>query len=156
MGHERILIVEDETIAGMDIRQMVQELGYDPIGLIGSGEDAVAFALAHHPDVVLMDILLKGPMSGILAAEAIRSQSGCAVIYVTAQSERLMLDLAEFAQKRIAVLMKPVDEQELHSAIENALHQPRMEEPLGEPASRVRESEEPLGEWPPRISELAG
>jgi len=59
MTHELILIVEDEKIAGMDVRLTAQELGYHSIGPIASGKDGVTLAPALRPDVVLMDILLR-------------------------------------------------------------------------------------------------
>ena len=137
MAHERILIVEDEHITGMDIRQMVKELGYEPIGPIAYGKDAVASVLADCPDVVLMDILLKGAMNGIQAARDIRSTCRCPVIYVTAQSDRSILDLAEVTEPSGWVL-KPIDEQELHTAIERALDRRRIGEQLREPPPSVR------------------
>ena len=126
-AQELILIVEDEKITGMDIRQTVQQLGYEPIGPVASGEDAVMSALALYPDVVLMDIALKGPMDGIQAAEAIRSKYCCPVIYVTAHSDQSTLDRAKVIEPFVYIL-KPIDEQELHTAIEMALYQHRIEE----------------------------
>lgn len=130
MAHELILIVEDERITGMDIRLIVRQLGYEPIGPVASGEDAVMIALALRPDVVLMDILLKGPMDGIQAAEAIQSQYPCPVIYVTAHSDRTTLDRAKVIEPSGWVL-KPVDEEELQKAIEKALYRNRMETQSG-------------------------
>jgi DNA-binding NarL/FixJ family response regulator len=139
MAYERILIVEDEYITGENIRQMVQEFGYEPIGPVASGKDALTSALAHCPDVVLMDIVLKGPMNGIQVADAIRSQSRCPVIYVTAHSDRLTVGLTKTTEPFGRVL-KPIDEQELHTAIKMALNQPR--------------TEKSLSAWPPRTHEL--
>jgi CheY-like chemotaxis protein len=126
MAHERILIVEDEKITGMDIRQTVQEFGYEPIGPVASGEDAVTSALVQRPDVVLMDIALKGPMDGIQAAEVIRSQYLCPVIYVTAHSNLTTLDRAKVTEPS-GWILKPVDEEELHTAIQRALYRHGME-----------------------------
>jgi DNA-binding NarL/FixJ family response regulator len=141
MAYERVLIVEDEYITGENIRQMLQEFGYEPIGPVASGKDALASALAHSPDVVLMDIFLKGPMNGIQVAEAIRSQSRCPVIYVTAHSDRFTTEMTKTTEPFGRVL-KPIDEQELHRAIEKALDQPRI----------VKSS----AAWPPRVHELSG
>ncbi|HVN24465.1 MAG TPA: response regulator [Syntrophorhabdales bacterium] len=139
MGYERILIVEDEYITGEGIRHMVYQFGYEPIGPVASGKDAIASALAHGPDVILMDIQLKGPMNGIQAAEAIRAQSRCPVIYVTANSDQLRtrgaVDTGSFGP-----VLKPINEQELLAAIKKALNQPRAES-----APRA---------WPPVVHEL--
>ena len=118
--HERILIVEDETITSLDIRQRLLEFGYEPLGPVASGDEAVASALSLHPDIVLMDIILKGSMTGIQAAEAIRAQSRCPVIYVTGNSDRLTVDSANVTQP-FGLVLKPIDERELHAAIEKAL-----------------------------------
>jgi DNA-binding NarL/FixJ family response regulator len=126
MAHEWILIVEDEKITGMDIRQMVREFGYEPIGPVASGEDAVTVALALRPHVILMDILLKGRMDGIQAAEAIRSKYSCPVIYVTAHSDQTTLDRARVMEPS-GWILKPVDEEELHKAIERALYEQRID-----------------------------
>lgn len=138
MARERILIVEDEVITGMDIRQMVLGFGYEPIGRVASGQDAVASAVALRPDVVLMDIILKGSMTGIEAAEAIRSHSRCPVIYLTGNSDRLTVNLAKVTEP-FGLVLKPIDEHELHTAIEKALHRFRMEEPLRGWSPRVHE-----------------
>lgn len=131
MAHERILIVEDEKITSMDIRQMLVDFGYRPLGPVASGDDAVASALSLRPDVVLMDIILKGSMNGIQAAEAIRAQSRCPVIFVTGNSDKLTVDSANATQP-FGLVLKPIDEHELHAAIEKALHRPE-----GAPLSRA-------------------
>ncbi len=139
MARERILIVEDERITGLDICETVRELGYESIGPVAYGTDAIAKALAHRPDAILMDIHLKGSVDGIEAAEVIRSQSRCPVIYVTALSDELTRGRARITEP-IGCVLKPIDEQKLRAAIEKALHQPKMEEPSSA--------------WPPRSSEL--
>jgi DNA-binding NarL/FixJ family response regulator len=127
-AHQRILIVEDEATTSLDIRQRLLEFGYEPLGPVASGDDAVASALSLHPDVVLMDIILKGSMNGIQAAEAIRARSRCPVIYVTGNSDRLTVDSANVTQP-FGLVLKPIDERELHAAIEKALWLPREDPP---------------------------
>jgi AmiR/NasT family two-component response regulator len=139
MAQERILIIEDEFITGESIRQMIQEFGYEPIGPVASGKDAVTSALTHRPDVILVDILLKGSINGIQAAEAIRSQSRCPVIYVTAHTDRFTVELSK-ATEPFGRVLKPINGQELRAAIEMALSRPK--------------TEELVGAWPPRSREL--
>ena len=134
-AQELILIVEDEKITGMDIRQTVQQFGYESVGPVASGEDAVAVALALRPAVVLVDIQLKGRMDGIQTAAAIRSHYPCPVIFVTAHSDEPTRDQAKVAEPSGWVL-KPVDEGELHEAIKMALHRPTETERLKGMASR--------------------
>ncbi len=131
MAHERILIVEDERIATMMISHQLVELGYEPVGPVDSGEEAVARVREFCPDVILMDIVLKGTMDGVQAAKAIQSVYPCPVIYVTAHSDQSTLDRAKLT-KPFGYIVKPVSERELHIAIEIALHNYHMEEKLKE------------------------
>jgi two-component system, response regulator PdtaR len=121
MSGERILIVEDEAITGMTIREMVRMFGYEPHGPVVSGQAAVTSALALRPDVILMDIMLKGPMNGIQAARAIRAQYCCPVIYLTGSSDQVRADLVQLTEL-FDLVLKPIGEQELHAAIKTALH----------------------------------
>jgi PAS domain S-box-containing protein len=131
MAHERILIVEDETITAMDICERIRALGYEPLGPVASGRDAIENICVLCPDLVLMDIALRGPMDGVQAAEAIQSTHPCPVVYVTAHSDRSTLDRAKLTAP-YGYVLKPVNERELHVAIEIALHRHRMEEQLME------------------------
>jgi diguanylate cyclase (GGDEF)-like protein/PAS domain S-box-containing protein len=137
MAHERILIVEDENITAMDTRKTLQELGYEPIGPVGSGKDAITSALTHHPDVILMDIILKGPIDGIETAQAIQSQYRCPVIYVTAHSDQSTLDRVKVTEP-FGYVLKPINERELHTAIEMALCRHKLEQQLRESEERYR------------------
>jgi len=121
MAGERILIVEDEVITGMDVRGMLRIFGYEPYGPVATGKAAVESALALRPDVILMDVTLKGPMNGIQAAEAIRSQYRCPVIYLTGSSDQVGAASAKLTEP-FGLVLKPIDEDELHRAIETALY----------------------------------
>ena len=105
---------------GLDIRQRVQQLGYEPVGPVASGKDAIEHALTLHPDVILMDIFLKGPMDGIQTAATIRSQYPCPAIYITAHADQSTIDRAK-ATEPAGYLLKPINEWELQTAIELAL-----------------------------------
>ena len=137
MTHKRILIVEDEKITAMEMAEHLEQLGYQPLGPCASGEEAVASVLALHPDVVLMDIALNGPMDGIQAAEVIRSTCPCPVIYVTAHSDQATLERAKVTEP-FGYVLKPVNERELHIAIEIALYRAKLEEKLRESEERYR------------------
>ncbi len=130
-GRSRILIVEDERITALDIYQRIQQLGYEPVGIVDTGKDAIEHALSLHPDLILMDILLKGPMDGIQATEAIRSQYPCPVIYLTAHADQPTIDRAK-ATEPAGYVLKPVNERELHAAIELALSRDGIEDLLRE------------------------
>ena len=82
----RLLVVEDEVLVARDIQARLQRMGYEVVGTVARGEDAVSTALAESPDLILMDINLKGEMDGIEAATQINEVSSVPVIYCTAYS----------------------------------------------------------------------
>ena len=84
---KQILVVEDEAITGMDIQRRLKNLGYIVPVVVSSGEDAIKKVKENNPDLVLMDINLKGEMDGIEAALKIHSFSDIPVIYLTAFSD---------------------------------------------------------------------
>ncbi|MCC4765701.1 response regulator [Methanosarcina sp. DH1] len=122
----RILIVEDEHIVAMGIKKMVKSLGYTVTGVASSGEDAISKAESTFPDVVLMDIMLKGNMDGVEAASEIRERFDVPVVYLTAYSDNKILERAKKTEP-FGYIVKPFDEKDLHSSIEIALHRHRKE-----------------------------
>ena len=76
MAQAKILIVDDEVVVAEDIRRQLRALGYLVVGVVASADEAVRLAGEHRPDLVLMDIKLKGPMDGIDAARIIQTQYG--------------------------------------------------------------------------------
>ncbi|MBI3815776.1 MAG: response regulator [Nitrospinae bacterium] len=129
----KILIVEDESIIAKDLKNRLERLGYEIPAAVQSGEEAVKKAKELHPDLVLMDIMLRG-MSGIAAADQIRISCNIPVLYVTAFSDENILKLAKMTEP-YGYILKPFDERELHIAIEMALYRHKME-------TKLRESEQ--------------
>jgi two-component system, response regulator PdtaR len=84
MEKARILIVEDETVIALGIESKLKILGYEATSIVNSGEKAIEKAESEKPDIILMDIRLKGEMDGIEAAEVIRNKFGIPVIFSTA------------------------------------------------------------------------
>ena len=82
MERARILVVEDEGIVAMDLETRLISLGHDVTAVVSSGEEAVAKAIETSPDLVLMDIMLKGQMDGVEAALQIRDHLNIPVIYL--------------------------------------------------------------------------
>ncbi len=130
----RILVVEDVAITAMDIKRRLERLGYEVVGLAASGEDAIAKAESLRPDLVLMDIKLKGEMDGVQAAATIRRQYDIPVVYLTAYSDETTLQRAKITQP-FGYVLKPFEERELHTAVEMALYRHTLER-------RLRESEQ--------------
>lgn len=130
----KILVVEDEGIVAQDIRNILENLGYTVPAIAASGATAVERAAEIRPDLVLMDIVLKGKMDGIDAAEKIRVHFDIPVIFLTAHADERTLQRAKM-QEPFGYILKPFDKQGLSIAIEMALYKHRMDR-------RVRESEE--------------
>jgi CheY-like chemotaxis protein len=122
----RILVVEDEHIVAMGIKKMLKSLGYTVTGVASSGEDAISKAESTFPDVVLMDIMLKGDMDGVEAAKEIRERFDVPVVYLTAYSDNKILERAKRTEP-FGYIIKPFDEKDLYSSIEVALHRQRKE-----------------------------
>ena len=126
MAEGRILIVEDEHIVAMGIKRMLKSLGYTVTGVASSGEDAISKAESTFPDVVLMDIMLKGDMDGVEAAREIKEKFDIPVVYLTAYSDNKILERAKTTEP-LGYIIKPFDEKDLYSNIEVALHRYRKE-----------------------------
>ncbi|HEC78750.1 MAG TPA: PAS domain S-box protein [candidate division WOR-3 bacterium] len=134
MSGTRILIVEDESIVAKDIEQRLINLGYQVTSISASGEAAVKKIKKEDPDIVLMDIKLKGRMDGIEAAEQIRTRFKIPVVYITAYADNQTLERAKITEP-FGYILKPFEDTELKSAIELALYKHKIE-------GKLRESEE--------------
>ncbi len=121
MAKNNILVVEDEAIVSKDIQQSLKKMGYNIVGSSATGEKAVELALELKPDLVLMDIMLKGEMSGIDAAEKIRESINIPVIYLTAYADENTLAKAKVTEP-YGYIIKPFKEIDLHTSIEMALY----------------------------------
>jgi len=137
MTRPRILVVEDEAIVALDIRDQLARLGYVAVGHAIRGDQAVALAESLHPDLVLMDIQLSGPMDGIDAAQAIRTRLGIPVVFLTAFSEDETLERAKLVEPA-GYVVKPFSERELHSVLEMALYKAVVEQRLRDSEARYR------------------
>jgi hypothetical protein len=122
----RILVVEDERIVARSLRKQLTALGYDVIAQAPSGEEAIQLTEEFLPDLVLMDISLEGPMDGVEAAATIRKRFGFPVVYLTAFSNKEILERARVTEP-FGYILKPYEERELHVVIEMALYKHRME-----------------------------
>ena len=137
MTAPRILIVEDNAIVAYNLQDKLLEMGYEPCGVLFSGQDAVARLPALEPDLVLMDIRLPGEIDGVEAAAQIRAEYDVPVVYVTGHSDDATLQRAKCTEP-FGYLLKPFDEREVMSAIEMALYKHRMERLLRESERRYR------------------
>ena len=121
MSKSNILVVEDESIVSKDIQQSLKKLGYNISGAASTGEKAIILANETKPDLVLMDIMLKGDMSGIETAEKIKETLNIPVIYLTAYADENTLSRAKVTEP-YGYIIKPFKEIDLHTSIEMALY----------------------------------
>ncbi len=133
MCNNRILIVEDDLIIAEDNKKILIGLGYDVTAIAVSGDDALAKITLEMPDLVLMDIKLKGEMDGTEAAARIRAEFNIPVVYVTAYADELTLQKIKQTEP-YGLIVKPFETQELKGVIENAIYKHEME-------NKVRQSE---------------
>ena len=109
-----ILIVEDEAIVAHDLQQTLTEQGYDAFAVAASADEALLRAAERCPDLVLMDIRLKGMRDGISAALELRKRFGAPVVYLTAHADDRTIDRAKISEP-YGYLLKPVSAPELIS-----------------------------------------
>jgi signal transduction histidine kinase len=143
MSIAAILIVEDENIVALDMKMRLESLGYRVMGVVDSGAAALEFLSASTPDLVLMDIKLKGNVDGIETARLARERLDVPIIFVTAFTDEQTLDRAKLASP-YGYIVKPFHERELRIAIELALYKfqyelsMRRSKELAEEANRVK------------------
>jgi signal transduction histidine kinase/CheY-like chemotaxis protein len=137
MAQARILIVEDERIVARDLEDGLKALGYAVSGVASSGEDGVLQAAETRPDLVLMDIRLRGEVDGVEAAGQIRTQFGIPVVYLTAYADDETFERAKVTAP-FGYILKPFETRELRITIEMALHQHELEKRLRESEARYR------------------
>jgi PAS domain S-box-containing protein len=116
-----ILIVEDERIVAQDLQETLGEMGYDAYAVASSCDEAMARARERKPDVVLMDIRIKGPIDGIDTAEMLRAAFSVPVVYLTSHADEATLERAKLTEP-YGYLVKPVKSSELRSVVEVSVH----------------------------------
>jgi PAS domain S-box-containing protein len=131
MSQTKVLIVEDEGIVALDLRRMLLQAGYGVTGTATTGADAIRLAAQQPPDVVLMDIGLRGELDGIEAAQSIRAQHDVPIIFVTANSDPATLDRAKLSDP-FGYIVKPFEERDVRVRLEMALYKYQTEKALRE------------------------
>ena len=121
MKKAAILIVEDEFLVAATIKTFLERSGYEVLSIMASGEDALVIAERDRPDLVLMDIHLKGRMDGIEAADYIRNKLNIAVIFLTGYYDEETLKRANIKED-FEFLRKPCEDWQILKAIGQALY----------------------------------
>lgn len=121
MGKISVLVVEDESIVSKDIQYSLKKLGYSVVGIAATGKKAIELCADKLPDIILMDIMLKGDMNGIEAATRIKEAYNVPVIFLTANADENTLSKAKVTEP-YAYIIKPFKEIDLHTSIEMAFY----------------------------------
>jgi two-component system response regulator LytT len=129
MSKINVLVVEDESIVSKDIQHSLKKLGYNVVGASATAEKAIELAKSENPDVVLMDIMLKGEMNGIEAANEIRKSCAIPVIFLTAYADESTLSKAKVTEP-YGYILKPFKEIDLHTTIEMAIYKHSREQEI--------------------------
>ena len=157
MPSHKIMIVEDEKIVAADIHASIEKMGYAVCAMASSGMEAIKKADSSRPDLILMDILLKGSMDGIEAATRIKELYKIPVIYLTAFGDDSILQRAKVTEP-YGYITKPFNDRELHIAIEIAIYKKHAEMALQEAHDllelRVEERTKQLNESLSQAEEL--
>ena len=148
MEKARILVVEDEAIVAMDIADTLKKLEYGITDTVPSGEQAIASIKQNRPDLIFMDIGLKGEMDGIQTAAQIRAPYSIPVIFLTAFVDEKTLDRAKITLPA-GYLTKPFEENDLRIAIEVGLYRSKLEK---ERETLIKELQEAMS----KIKTLSG
>lgn len=130
----KILIVEDEAITSIDIKHTLERMDFEIVSIVSEGKKAIQKAEELKPDLILMDIFLKGEMDGIEAADKIMTFLDIPVIYLTALSDKKTFERAKLT-KPYGFLTKPIDSNELKATIEITIYKHKLDK-------KIKESEE--------------
>lgn len=136
MSKANILVVEDESIVSKDIQLSLKKLGYNVVGSATTGEKAIELALSLKPDLILMDIMLKGEINGIRATKRIQTRANIPVIYLTAYADENTLERAKVTQP-FGYIIKPFKEIDLQTSIEMALYKFKKEQEILDDRDRL-------------------
>lgn len=120
MEETTILLVEDEAITALNIKQKLEDLGYTVAAIVSTGEDAIREAAKLRPDLILMDVMLKGEMDGIEAAQIIMTLN-IPIIYLTAYTDERTVKKA-LEKPSYGYMVKPYTEKELKTTVEMTLN----------------------------------
>lgn len=138
-----IMIIEDEMLVALDIKNRVTGFGYEVIGLYNSGTEALEQLAKQRADVILMDINLEDDVDGIETASTIRSQYDIPVIYISAFTDDEITSRAKITEP-FAYLVKPIEDTDLRIAIELALYKHSMAQEKTALAEKLRQKNKEL------------
>lgn len=134
----RIMVVDDEWLTRLQVNEMLEDLGYEVVGMAETGKEAIEMARDLEPDLILMDVVMPGELDGIDAAKQITSEQGIPIIFISGYGEPELIEKAKTIEP-FGYVMKPFDEKEVRAFIEIALHNKGMVDKLKKSEDRYRE-----------------
>ena len=126
----KVLIVEDEGVVALSLQAVLKKMGYEVVGMAFTGKEAIRMAFESRPNIILMDIHLKGDMDGIQATEKINESADIPVIFLTAYADDDTVKRA-LKTRSHSYLVKPYNPRELYSNIELAIYKRRLRDRVG-------------------------
>jgi PAS domain S-box-containing protein len=145
MANPKILIVEDENKVAKDLQKHLADLKYEVVGTASTGEEAIDIASTTSPDLVLMNVRLKGGSDGIEAASTLRIRYGAAIVFISNYVDDDILRRASKAEP-FGYILKPFENRELHTTIELALYRRELERRYKESEAWYRTTLRSIGE----------
>jgi putative two-component system response regulator len=136
MNSEKIMVVEDEWVVADQLCRSLEDIGYKVCSTASTGDEAIRKAAEDRPDLVLMDIVLKGKMDGIETADRINSQFNIPMLYLTAHTNEEYIERAKQTNP-FGYLVKPYNQKELQVNIEMALHKHRADKEIKDYLDRL-------------------
>ena len=133
-----VIIVEDESVVGIDLNRILTKLDYEVADVLRTGEEAIAKAIKSKPSIILMDIMLEGKITGIDAANQIQRVIDVPIIYITAYADKKTFESAK-SSNPYGYIIKPFDEKTLQFTIEMALVKHESNQKLKESEENYRE-----------------
>ncbi|HPR46437.1 MAG TPA: response regulator [Spirochaetota bacterium] len=137
MSTTKILIVEDESIIALDIKSILSRLGYSVTAIVISGPECLKQISENRPDLILMDIKLKGSMDGIETANIVLKEYNIPIVFITAHSDKSSLQRAKVT-KPYGYIVKPVSERELYTTIETSIYRHTIDKKLKDSETKYR------------------
>ena len=133
----KIMIVDDEAVITTQLEESLTDMGYDVVGVAFSGDDAIPMARRHHPDIILMDIVMPGRLDGIEASKIIQTEMDIPVIFLSAYADDHYIDRAKEVGP-FGYVIKPFQQNEIKAVIEVALSKKSMEKALRSSEQNLR------------------
>ena len=140
MTKSRLMIVEDEAIIAMELESQLQSLGYEVTAIVNTGEKAIKRAEEDKPDIILMDIRIKGELDGIDTAEVMRNRFGILFVLSTAYLDRERIERAKITMP-VGYVLKPIQERDLKVTLEMALYVAKVDTERRKAETKLQESE---------------